>query len=266
MSIPGTKTLLMGGAGTGKTYCIRTYIEAGIKPFCLFFEPRYGCLGDTPAEALAWNYLPPTDADWGVFEDMAKKVNTLPFKTLTEVVDTNRREHDQLVKVYQTFHNFVDQRTGEAFGDVSSWGTDRVLCIDGLTGLSNCAMSLVVGGKPVRDQKDWGLAQNMLEQLLIKLTSNLRCHLLLIGHVEREMIEGQGVLLTISSLGKALPPKIPRLFDDVILTLRTGAEYSWSNGGTGIDTKPGYLPLKEKHPPSFRPLIESWKKAGGVVG
>lgn len=261
MSIPGSKTLLMGPPGVGKTYSLQTLLDAKLEVFCLFFEPRFGCLGQTPADRFHWHYLKPADASWEALRAMADLVNKLPFDALTKMPDPKRQEHNQLLEVYRAFINFPDDRSGKTFGPIDSWGPDRVLCIDALTGLSNLAMNLMVGGRPTRDQKDWGVAQNVLEQLLIKLTSSLQCHLVMTAHVEREFIEAQSsVLLTVSSLGKALPPKIPRLFDDVVLGQRIGKEFSWSNATTGADTKPGYLPLSEKLPPTFVPLIESWRK------
>ena len=44
MALRGTKTLLMGSTGTGKTHSIQTFLDAGVTPFCLFTEARWAPL------------------------------------------------------------------------------------------------------------------------------------------------------------------------------------------------------------------------------
>ena len=111
----------------------------------------------------------------------------MSLKALADMQDPNRSQYNQFVKVYTVLNNFEDQRTGEKFGPVDSWGPDRAIVIDSLTGLNNASLSSVVGGKPVRSQSDWGIAQNQLESLLRKLTDGCRCHFILLAHVEREV-------------------------------------------------------------------------------
>lgn len=264
--IPGPKVLLLGGSGSGKTYSIRTLLQAGITPFCVFTEPGQEVLGDVPVDKLHWTYIPPASQSWDAMLDAAQKVNTYSFESLTKMTDSNRKKYNQYETVLGAFHNFTCERTGEQFGDVSTWPTSRALVVDSLSGLSIMAMNLMVGGKPVRDQKDWGVAQNLIEFLVQKLCTDVPCTMVMIAHPEREIDEvAGGMKIMTSTLGKKLAPKIPRFFSDVVMTQREGKVFTWSTAATGADLKARNLPIADGLPPSFVPLIETWKKQGGTI-
>lgn len=264
--IPGPKILLLGASGTGKTYSIRTLLQAGITPFCVFTEPGQEVLGDLPADKCHWHYIAPASQSWEVMIDTAEKVNSYSFESLTKMNDNNRTKYTQFKQLLQALNNFTCQRTGEKFGDVSTWPTSRALVIDSLSGVSIMAMNMQVGGKPVRDQKDWGVAQNMLEFLVQKLCMDIPCTMIMTAHPEREVDEVLGGAKIMSStLGKKLAPKIPRFFSDVIMAERNAKTFSWSTITPGADLKARNLPLAEGMPPTFVPLIENWKKQGGKI-
>lgn len=126
-------------------------------------------------------------------------------------------------------------------------------------------MSAVVGGKFDKDQKDWGLAQNILEGTIRRLCDNCRCHFILLGHVEREADPlGGSSKITISTLGAKLAPKIPPMFSDVILSVRLGKEFYWDTENALADLKTRNLPIAAKNPPDFGKIIEKWKSRGGA--
>lgn len=160
--------------------------------------------------------------------------------------------------------NWKSDRDGRLFGPVDSWGPNRVLVIDGLTGLGAFAMKLVVGQKPVKSQADWGIAQDQLEKLLRMLCDGCRCHFILLSHVEREIDQVMGgVKVTVQTLGKALPPKIPPMFSDVILAVRQGTTWTWSTANALCDLKTRNLPVADNIPPSFAQIIAKWRSRGG---
>jgi len=265
--IPGPKILLMGGSGSGKTYSIRTLIQAGITPFCVFTEPGQEVLGDLPPEKLHWHYIPPASQSWDAMIDAAQKVNQYSFESLTKMTDSNRKQYNQFEQLLHVFHNFTCQRTGEKFGDVSEWPTSRALVVYSLSGLSIMAMNQMTGGKPVRDQKDWGVAQNMLEFLVQKLCMDVQCTMVMIAHPEREIDEvAGGMKIMTSTLGKKLAPKIPRFFSDVVMAQREGKTFTWSTAATSADLKARNLPIADGLPPTFVQIIEAWKKQGGTIG
>lgn len=265
-ALPGWNMLLMGASGTGKTYSIRTLVDCGITPFCLFLEPGFEVLGDIPPEKLHWHYIKPADTPWTAMIDSATKINTFSFKTLTEMGDMNKKQYGQFIDVLKSLNNYTCDRDGKTYGDVCSWGTDRCLVVDSMSGLNIMAMNLVVGSKPVKSMADWGVAMDNLERLVQKLCVDTRCNFVMIAHTERETDEVMGgSKIMASTLGKKLGPKLPRFFSDVVLAVKEGDKFSWSTAAMGADLKARNLPIKDGLPPSFQQIVESWKRNGGVI-
>ena len=258
VSHPGTKTLLLGASGTGKTHSIRTLVEAGLEVFVLSTEPGIeSVLGDIPTEQLHWHYIAPASVGWAELQDSAKKINSFDMKTLSGLTDINKRKYTQWADFLAQCADFVDQRTGESFGDVTEWDATRAFVVDSLSGLSIMGMNMVVGSKPVKSQGDWGIAMDNLERLINKLVMDTKCYFVLTAHPEKEMDEVLGSqILTVSSLGKKLPPKLPRYFDDVILTKRDGKTFSWSTIDSGVDLKARNISWDANMKPSFVPIVK----------
>lgn len=265
--LSGTKTILQGPAGTGKTYSIGTIVDAGYEVYYLGVENGLETLigyfkdkGKEVPKNLHWHVVEPPRASFMELLDAATKINTLSFEALTKLSDSNRAKYDQFLGILKALNNFTDQRDDSKHGSVDSWGTDKVLVIDGLTGLSNAAMSMVTGGKPVRSMPDWAVAQSQVENLLRKLCDGCRCHVVLIAHVERETDQVLGgIKLTVSTLGKALAPKIPAMFSDVIMCVRTGDKWTWDTGNTQADVKARNLPWQANLPPDFAQILSRWE-------
>ena len=272
-SLPGTNTLLMGGAGTGKTTAIGTAVDAGLEVFYLGLESGRESLqgywtdrGLPVPPNLHWHMLSGASVSFQEMTVMAEQVNTYSLEMLSKVTDPKRNQHNQFIKVLRALHNFEDDRTRQQFGDVSTWGPGRAICIDGLTGLNRAAMSLTVGGKPVRSQSDWQIAQNVLENLLRKLCDDCRCHFMLLAHIDREVdpVVG-GTKIMCSTLGKALAPKVPSMFSDVILTCREGAKWTWDTSNAMADLKTRNLPIQAGLKPDFGQIIAKWQSRGGKL-
>jgi len=260
MNVPGPKILLVGSTGTGKTHALRTLLDAGLEVFGIFTEPGMEVLSDTNPARMHWHYIPPASTPWEQMIDSARKINTMSFESLTKLSDINKRQHTELLDLLTTLSNFKCDRTGEVFGPVDSFGTDRAVFIDSLSGLNIMAMNLVTGTKPVKSTADWGVAMDNLERLIIKLTVDLACTFVLTAHLEREADEVTGgIQLMASTLGKKLAPRLPRFFSDVIHAKREGDKFSWSTATFNVDLKARNVPISEAIPPSFVPLLEKWK-------
>lgn len=265
-AMPGVNIMLIGPSGSGKTTSIKTLIAAGITPFCVFTEPGFEVLGDIPPDKLHWNYIPSATQSFESMMDASDKINSYSFESLTKMVDQNRKQYRQFIDLLTVLNKYTCQRDGKDYGDVTKWGTDRALVIDSLSGINAMVMNLMVGAKPVRNQADWGVAQNNLENLVNKLCMDTKCHFVLVGHVERETDEVLGgSKIMISTLGKKLAPKLPRFFSDVILSVKDGAKFSWSTANPNADLKARNLPIADGLPPDFKPIIDNWKKQGGVI-
>lgn len=271
-ALPGLNIMLMGPGGSGKTYSLHTLVEAGLDVFVLFTESGRESLlgfwtdaGKPVPPNLHWHDVRAQSLGFADLAAAANDVLTLPPDLLFKKPDPNRSKHTAFVDTLKALADFPDDRTGQKFGAVDSWGTGRVLVIDSLTGISQFAMQNVTGGKIVRDQADWGKAQGLLEFFLRKCTDGSRCHFVLLAHVEREVDQVQGgVKLMPSTLGKALPPKLSPMFSEVVLTERVGEKWQWNTASTQADTKSRYL-ITGTHPQDFRTLVSKWQSRGGVI-
>lgn len=265
-TLPGVNTLLMGPSGTGKTYAIGTLVDLGIEVFYLALESGMESLlgywtdsGKPIPPNLHWHKVAAPQADFSQLISNAKNINMLNLDSLAKLTDPNKSKHNQFVSLLEALNNFPDDRTGEKYGPVNLWDQSRVLVIDGATGISNCAMALVVGGKAVRNQSDWGIAQDQVEKLVRMLCDNCPCHFVLLSHVERETdaVLG-GVKLMVSTLGKALAPKFPAMFSDVILCERVGDKWTWNTASAMADVKTRNLPIKSDNSPTFESIFSKW--------
>lgn len=265
--IPGPKVLLLGEPGVGKTHCIRTLFDAGIRRVgVVFTEPGMETLGDIPADKLGWVYIPPAVADWDTAISQLKKINTMSFDALAKVPDLDKRKYAQFIDLYSTLANFVSQRDGTVWGPVDEWDTGTALVIDSLSGVNTMAMKLVTGGKPVKNQADWQIAMDNVEQLVTKLTTDVRCSVVVTAHQERETDElTGGTTIMVSTLGRKLAPRIPRFFSDCIQAKRDGDKFYWSTSTTNASLKTRSLKIADGLPPSFVPLLTAWKAKGGIL-
>lgn len=265
--IPAPNILLMGPGGTGKTYAIRTLVDAGITPFILSLDPGgLGSIGDIPATKLHWHVINPVAHSWQDMIQQAKTLGNLTFEGITASKDFQKGKQMRYINVLETLASFKDDRTGTDFGPVDNWPTSRALVIDHFTELCVASKEWAVGNKLVLHQGEWQVAQNNIENLVRNLTIVCRCWVVVIAHVDREtdLVLG-GSKIMVHALGKALAPKLPPLFSDVIMATREGAAFTWDTAAPGVDLKTSNLAIAAKLPPSFSPIVEKWKSRGGVV-
>lgn len=257
---PGLNILLLGESGSGKTYSLRTLVDAGLELFVLQTEPGGTVLEDLPKDKYHAHYISPATASWDAMKDSATKINTLSMKALAGMDGINKREYAQWIEVIATLGNFTCDRCGESFGDVSTWDASRVLAIDSLSGLNIMAMDLVVGSKPTKAMSDWMIAMDNLGRLINKLVTDTKCHLVLTAHLEPERDEVTGRVVNMpATLGRKLAPQLPRFFDNCINAVREGSNFKWSTATANTALKARDLPIDDNLPPSFKPMIERWK-------
>lgn len=273
-SLPGVNTLLEGPSGTGKTYSIGTLVDLKnpddspkYEVFYQGLEPGmesligYWTTRKLPVPPnLHWNYISMGATDLDAMIDAAEKINTWNLEMLAKQQDAHKSKYNMYIQLMKNLNGFKDERTGQDYGRVLDWGTDRVLVCDGLTGLSRACMSMVVGGKPVRSQSDWGIAMDQVEKLLLYLTDSCRCHFVLLAHIERETDQVLGgSKITVGTLGQKLAPKIPPMFSDVILTEREATAWVWNTAHAQADLKTRNLPYQPKITPGFKQIFDSWE-------
>lgn len=272
-ALPGVNVLIEGPTGTGKTHAIGTLVEynpnlevfflaleAGMESLIGYFTDR----GKPVPPNLRWHLLGQSEGGFGALAANAKVIGESAQDGLYKMQDFERHKRNNYLKMLSVLSNFTDQRTGQAFGPVDSWGPNRAVVVDGLTGMGNFAMQMVIGNKPVRSQTDWGIAQDQVEKTLRVFTDGCKCHFVLISHVEREVDQVMGgIKVTVQTLGKALPPKIPPMFSDVILAVRVGTTWTWSTANALCDLKTRNLPVAENIKPDFKQILDKWESRGG---
>lgn len=270
-ALVGVNVMLMGPAGAGKTHSIGTLVETGVEVFVLMLESGLESLlgywtdkGKPIPPNLHWRTIKAKTSGFGAFFDSMDSVLKQSAEFLAKAEDKNRGKYDQFLQLIAACKDFISERDGKSYGDVGTWGPNRALVLDGLSGINNFAMQTVIGGKILRSQQNWQMAQSAAEGFLRLCVEGTNAHFICLAHVERETdpVLG-GVKLMPSTLGKALAPKLPALFSDVILAVKNGAAFTWDTSNPQADLKTRNLPIAANLPPSFAPILEKWKSRGG---
>jgi hypothetical protein len=252
----------MGEAGSGKTYSLRTLVEAGLETLVMFLEPGMETIADISCEdGMHWHYIPPADTPWVVLEKASLQINTLSYESLTKIQDGNRRTFTGLIEFIVACRDFKCDRCGKSFGSIDQLDPlTQAFALDSLSGLSMLAMNLVAGTKPVKSQSDWQIAQNQVFDIIVKLTSGVPATVVVTSHIEKEVDELTGSHTTMAStLGRKLAPRLPQRFSEVILAKREGTKFSWSTAAYGVALKTRLLPIADGLKPSFVELITKHK-------
>ena len=259
--------LLQGEPGAGKTTSLATLGHAGLELFVVITEPGGeaslidGCERyKVSLDRVHWHYIPPATTPWSSLTAMAKKINTQTYEDLAGLKSgIEKMKFQQFIELLSVLSNFKCDRTGEEYGAVDTWGPERALAIDSLTGISIMAWNLTVGLKPTAHMGEWGTAMNAIERLLEKLCSDLDCFFALTGHLDREVDEiTQGTKLMVGTLGRKLAPKIPRLFDESILVRVKDGKFLWTTSSNQAVVKSRSLELKAELPPTFAPIVKKY--------
>lgn len=260
---PKFNVLLEGPIGTGKTHSCRTLIENDLvdKLFILSVEQGIETvMGDMPKDRVHWHYIAPSATDFDTMVKNAQIINSSSMEQLQKMTSPSKREHQQFIDIYKTLSNFKCDRTGEEFGPVDEWGPEYALVIDGLSGVSDMALKLVVGDKPIVSQPEWGVAMKQIRTLLDKCCYDTKSTFVLLAHVTRNRDEVTGgTYITIDTLGQKLAPDIPKPFDEVILTKREQGAFKWSTEQAMTDLKARILPFSDNLEPNFKQLWDAWQ-------
>lgn len=261
-------SLLVGPAGSGKTASLVTQLLGGLEVFVIVTEPDgVASLLDRchelkiPIDKLHWTTCMPTAAGFEGLEAMIKGISSMDQKQLADQRDMGKSDFREAgMRFLRALKDFPCERTGKYFGSYTDWDDTRSLNIDGLTGWSHIAWGCTVGYKPTANPGEWGIAQNFIGNMLLKINTDRKCYFNLIAHVEKEMDEMVNVKrIMVSTIGSKLAPKIPTFFSEVILTKRqlvnNQALFTWSTIDQSADLKNRALPVGVNLEPDFRQII-----------
>ncbi len=206
------KLLVVGNSGAGKTALLATLAKTR-KLFIADFDNGTDILLDKKVL------------------DPALRAN-VQIKTF---YDKNILAGGKFIPEAQGMSNFVSaindwKEDGKSLGSIYSWGPDVVFALDSLTFLGNACMNHVMsldgkaGRKP--EIQHFGSAVDMQETVIETLYNPaVKCNVVVTAHLIPQADDMQGGLVKFmpSALGKKLPPKIARYFNNVVLVEKRGS-------------------------------------------
>jgi len=270
--VMGFKTILMGMPGSGKTTSLVTLAQMGFDVFVAFTEPGIGNLNkammlakltEEERKRIHFAYIKPGVESFSKLKVGASAVNAAA--EFGKMESGSRRDFQQLIQLMNLFENFIDQN-GVEFGPVDKWGCNRVLALDGMSGLAKMAMDLTVGAKPTKTLQDWGVAIDQLDKFQLQC-ANIRVPFVLLSHLSREQEEVTGkTITTLKALGKQLPTSMPFAYNDFIMATQDGTgKFKWKTIDPNCQLKATYLPHSGDLDPDFKPLVMGWLKEQALI-
>lgn len=269
--IKGPNILLLGPAGTGKTWSLGTLVEwaetrnfpvfvlfteSGLETLLLYFRTK-----NKPIPAnLHWNVIDTAPTGLADLVKAAENIGKMSYEQITKMVDPNRNINNPWLKIMQHCFSPVCARTGKVFPSLDKWPSTHIFVMDGLTETSNAAMKMCIGAKPTAAPSDYGMAQNNLMNFLRLLCNAVHATVVLIGHLTREKDEMTGgIKLMPRTIGAAIAGDIAPLFSEVILAVREGDKWYWDTANSMADLKSRYLPYGSRHAPTFETIMTKWE-------
>lgn len=194
------KLIYVGGSGSGKTGSLVSLAKAGYK-------------------------LRIIDADNGL-DALVHQIKAQCPEALASVEFETRKDRYKaspmgpmcpspkaFVQINQLLDKWPDGTTP------AEWGKDYILVLDSLTAIGKAAFEWARGlARDVKDPRQWYKGgQDAIDNILSTVTSDsFETNVLILSHVD-VIVDAQGITRgAVSSLGKALGPKIPRHFNTMI--------------------------------------------------
>lgn len=267
--------LIYGRPGAGKTRLISTLADAGLDVFVVVTEPNgtdslIDAIRAVPARGphIFWTEVAPKAQSWGQFDAMVKTIGDLSYAAIADLKGGVGKEHrGAFERLILCFKNFIDDRSGRSFGDVTTWGSDRALVIDSLSGLNKLAREQTVGAKPSMHQGEWGIAMELEGALIYKLCMEVRAFFLLIAHADRVADELTGATeLSVAALGNKLAPQLVKYFSEVLFMKQEKGQYVLSSAEAGSWTKSRTFGPSDKIPPSLEPIVLRHRERLAALG
>jgi len=238
-----TKLLYIGDSGAGKSGSLASLAGAG-------YNLRIVDL-DNGIDVLK-NILEDPKSAYG-----PKALDQVDYETITDTMKTvNGRLVPGKATVWQRVLGLLDNWPG--YGSITTWTPQDILVIDSLTMLSTAALNFVLSMNGRLGQRpqlaDWGDGQGLIESFVQKLyDESVVCNIVVCAHVTYLGEEGNQRGYP-NTLGKALPPKLGRYFNTVLMAKSVG---QGSNIRRKILTNTsGVVELKNTAPSRVKPEYE----------
>ncbi len=275
--IQGARVLIMGPFGSGKTTSLKPWLRVHEQLSCpplklrvLSLDPNtWSILGNTEARIS----LMRTVGSWSALREMFKFAQGLDNEQLQKK-DFRKSGEDMLLNLVDRMMHFVDTEKVD-HGCIGDWGTDTLLAIDGLSGLTEIIAQGNLGPKPAWTQPDYQRVMNCIKSFLDYVLQNCYCHIALISHVEYEESEIGVRFIMPSTAGKKLAPKIGRGFSEVVFAEKKEKTFTWSTIKAGADLRSAHLPFADNMSPDISTVLTAaatggdgpagWLARGGII-
>lgn len=221
------KMLYMGDSGTGKTGSLCSLAAAGYNVRVLDVDKGSLILRDyvTNPESI---YTKPRPGLWTAEEcrGIASRVEYVEVsETFTNAAGNLIAKGDSWQKIMTQLTEWKDGERNH--GKLESWTTQDILVIDSFSRVCDARMylELAMNGRAAsgRQQQDYWKVQEALERWLELLVSpTVKCHVILVCHVEYVEKDDKTVRGMPQSMGRALGPKIGQHFNHALLAKTVG--------------------------------------------
>jgi hypothetical protein len=210
------KLMLIGDSGAGKTGCLAGLANEGHRLVIQDYDNGLDVL-------LA--YVEPELRKNVIFKTLTDKLKGSPYGAIPVGMPTAATLGMKLLD------NWTD---GDVkLGGITSWGLDTTFVMDSGTFFGDAALRYVRvsnGRKPDEAtwQSDWGQAMGMQESVLELLYSDaVKCNVIVTFHIVQiggDPKTGEGSKGFPSALGRKLPPKVPRWFNNTVRAVTVGGD------------------------------------------
>lgn len=250
-----TKLLFIGDSGAGKTGALASLAADGYNLRVIDV--------DNGLDVLA-NLLKDPTGPYG--KDAAGHVSyttiTDPMKNVNgKLIPAKATVWQRVIQTLDTgkFMSADGKTVEENFGPLSTWTPKDILVLDSLTFLSKGALDFTMsmnarlGGQV--QQSDWYSGQTLIEGLLQMLyDEGIKCNVIVCCHIAYIGEENGPQRGYPSTLGKALPPKVGRYFNSILLAKTTGQGSAQKR--SIVTNTSGIVELKNSAPTKVQPSYD----------
>lgn len=266
--------LILGEVGSGKTDTLLSCINAGKELFVVVTEPKgRDTLFDSlrrrklPIEKLHYHLIEPPVSSLANLAEQARLTNTRGIDELQKLdSQLDRKSFTQFRDLIACLMDFTCDRTGESFGDVTTWDDSRVLVIDSLSGLNHMVVKSISGLRTSMTLPEFGIAQTLISDFVLAMTG-LNCYFIMTAHLELEPDALTGrIIKTVSTVGKKLSAKLPVHFSEIVLQRCDGkGQYTWSTMEASTALKHRALAHAAGLPADLAPLIRAYDRRKALL-
>lgn len=271
------KMIYIGDSGAGKTGSLMSLAAGGFNVRVLDVDKGTDILRDYAGNPESI-YTKAHPAGLWTAEQARGTASRISYVRISE---TFTNVGGQPVPKGDSWKRIMDQltewRDGEvSLGKLETWTANDVLVIDSFSRVCDARMylELVMNARALsgRQQQDYWKVQESLERWLeLLVMPSIRCHVILVCHVEYVEKDDKTVRGMPQSMGRALGPKIGQHFNHALLARSTGqgsgARHQILTKTTGVIDLKNAAPLRVKAEyPLETGLLEYFQAVLGRAG